>query len=125
MLKQFIKFSLVGVLNTAIDYGVFYGLYEFVGIHYVLASGIGFCLAVTNSYICNKHWTFKSRGADVRREFLKFFVVNIVSLSINLACMAILVELFSLYPQVAKLVTIGITLAVNFTGNKFWTFRRQ
>ena len=102
MLKQFMKFALVGVLNTAIHYGVFYSLYEFVGLYYVLASGIGFGLAVTNSYFCNKFWTFKSRGSDVRREFTKFFIVNSVSLSINLGCMAILVELFSLYPPVAQ-----------------------
>ena len=123
MLKQFIKFSLVGVLNTGIHYGVFYSLFEFVGLHYVLASGIGFCLAVTNSYFCNKFWTFKRRGSDVRREFVKFFIVNIVSLSINLGCMAILVELFAMYPPVAQLAAIGFTLVVNFLGNKFWTFR--
>jgi putative flippase GtrA len=123
MLKQFVKFALVGVLNTAIHYGVFYSLFEFAGLYYVLASGIGFGLAVTNSYFCNKFWTFKSRKADVRREFAKFFIVNIVSLSINLACMAVLVELFAMYPPVAQLVTIGITLVINFLGNKFWTFK--
>jgi len=48
-----------------------------------------------------------------------------VSLSINLGCMAILVELFDMYPPVAQLVTIGFTLVVNFLGNKFWTFREQ
>jgi putative flippase GtrA len=123
MLTQFIKFSLVGVLNTAIHYGVFYSLYEFVGLYYVLASGIGFCLAVTNSYFCNKFWTFKRRGSDVRREFMKFFIVNCLTLSINLGSMAILVELFAMHPPVAQLVTIGITLVINFLGNKFWTFK--
>jgi len=123
MLKQFVKFALVGVLNTAIHYGVFYSLYEFVGLYYVLASGIGFCLAVTNSYFFNKFWTFKRRGSDVRREFVKFFIVNCLTLSINLGSMAILVELFAMHPPVAQLVTIGITLVINFLGNKFWTFK--
>jgi len=125
MLKQFAKFALVGVLNTAIHYGVFYSLYEFAGLHYLLASGIGFGLAVTNSYFCNKFWTFKSRKADVRREFAKFFIVNIMSLSVNLACMATLVKLLSMDPRIAQLLTIGFTLVINFLGNKFWTFREQ
>jgi putative flippase GtrA len=123
MLTQFIKFSLVGVLNTGIHYGVFYSLYEFVGLYYVLASGIGFCLAVTNSYFMNKFWTFKRRGSNVRREFMKFFIVNCLTLSINLGSMAILVELFAMHPPVAQLVTIGFTLMINFLGNKFWTFK--
>lgn len=122
MLSQFIKFSLVGVLNTAIHYGVFYVLYSFGGFYHLLASGIGFCVAVVHSYILNKLWTFKRRGSPVRQEFSKFFVVNIVSLGVNLAGMAILVELLSVDPRIAQLVTIGITLVINFLGNKFWTF---
>ncbi len=123
MLKQFIKFSLVGLVNTAIHYGIFISLYEFLGVYHLFASGIGFCFAVTNSYVINKHWTFKSRGADVRREFTRFLIVNLISFSINLGSMAILVELFSIHPPVAQLVTIGLTLAVNFSGNRFWTFK--
>ena len=123
MLKQFIKFSLVGLLNTAIHYGIFISLYEFAGVYHLFASGIGFCFAMTNSYVINKHWTFKSRESDVRGEFVRFFIVNLISLSINLGSMAVLVELFLIHPPVAQLVTIGLTLAVNFSGNRFWTFK--
>ncbi len=123
MLKQFIKFSLVGLLNTAIHYGIFISLYEFVGVYHLFASGIGFCFAMTNSYVINKRWTFQSRGSDVRGEFVRFFIVNLISLSINLGSMAVLVELFLIHPPVAQFVTIGLTLAVNFLGNRFWTFK--
>ena len=118
------KFSLVGLLNTAIHYGVFYCLYRFMAVYHLLASGIGFCFAVTNSYLINKYWTFQSRGSDIRREFMKFLTVNLLSLSINLASMAILVELLSIHPPIAQFVAIGLTLLVNFLGNKCWTFRR-
>jgi putative flippase GtrA len=124
VLIQFTKFSLVGLLNTAIHYGVFFCLYRFMGVHHLIASGIGFCFAVTNSYLINKYWTFKSRASDVRREFTKFLIVNLLSLSVNLASMAILVELLSIHPPIAQFVAIGFTLLVNFLGNKFWTFRK-
>jgi putative flippase GtrA len=120
---QFIKFSLVGVLNTAIHYGVFYVLYSVGEFYYLLASGVGFCVAVTHSYILNKFWTFKRRGSRVREEFIKFFIVNIFSLAINLSGMAIFVELLAVQPPIAQMITIGLTLVINFLGNKFWTFR--
>jgi len=123
MLRQFIKFSLVGVLNTAIHYGVFYVLYGFAGFHYLLASSLGFCVALTHSYILNKFWTFKRSGSRVRREFSKFFLVNILSLAANLAGLAILVELLSMHPPIAQLIAYGISWAMNFLGNRFWTFR--
>lgn len=121
MLTQFIKFSIVGVLNTAIHVGVFNLLYYFM--QYLLAQSIGFLFAVTNSYYINKNWTFKSRNRDVKREFTRFMIVNLVSLSVNLGFLAALVELWHFNPRVAQLLTVVVSLAVNFTGNKFWTFR--
>ena len=125
MLTQFIKFSLVGLLNTAIHYGIFYVTYEYMGLYHLLASTIGFCFAVTNSYLINKHWTFKTRGANVHHEFAKFIIVNLVTLSINLGSMAILVEQCGMDPRIAQLASIGLTLSINFLGNKFWTFRHK
>ncbi len=125
MLTQFIKFSLVGVLNTAIHYGIFYVTYTYMGLHHYLASTLGFCVAVTNSYLINKHWTFKTKGSNVNREFAKFIIVNLITLSINLGSMALLVEQFSMDPRIAQLASIGLTLSINFLGNKFWTFRKK
>ena len=125
MLTQFIKFSLVGVLNTSIHYGIFYVTYEYMGLYHLLASTIGFCFAVTNSYLINKHWTFKARGSNVHHEFAKFIIVNLITLSINLGSMAMLVEQFAIDPRVAQVASIGLTLSINFLGNKFWTFRHK
>ena len=122
MITQFIKFSLVGILNTAIHFAVFYALYSFMGVYHLLASAIGFGFAVTNSYFINKHWTFKSTGSNIRNEFSKFFIVNLFSLTVNLASMAILVEICFIHPPVAQLATIVITLMINFSGNKYWSF---
>jgi len=123
MLRQFIKFSLVGVLNTAIHYGVFYVLYRFGGFYYLLASGMAFGVALTHSYILNKIWTFKQRESRGHREFSKFFLVNILSLAANLATLAILVESLAVHPPIAQLLAYGISWAMNFLGNRFWTFR--
>ena len=122
MITQFIKFSLVGILNTAIHFAVFYALYSFMGVYHLLASAIGFGFAVTNSYFINKYWTFKSTGSNIRNEFSKFFIINLFSLTVNLASMAILVEIYFIHPPVAQFATIVITLMINFSGNKYWSF---
>jgi putative flippase GtrA len=35
------------------------------------------------------------------------------------------VEQFGIDPRVAQLASIGLTLSINFLGNKFWTFRNS
>ena len=56
-LKQLSKFSLIGILNTILGYGLFViFLYWF---NYLVASIFSHIIAVTHSYLWNKFWTFK------------------------------------------------------------------
>jgi len=114
---------MVGVMNTVIHYGVFYALYAWAGLYHLLASGIGFCVAVVHSYVLNRFWTFTPRGSRIQEEFARFFIVSVLALGVNVAGMFIFVELLGVDPPAAQLMTIGITLIMNFLGNRFWTFR--
>lgn len=122
MAVQFIKFGLVGVLNTALHYTVFYILYSFVGLNYLLASAIGYAAGLINSYILNRNWTFKSHDIDRKREFARFAWVNLLSLGVNLAALKAFVAWGGLQPEVAQVLAILFSLVANFVGNRFWTF---
>ncbi len=123
MLSQLVKFSLVGLLNTAIHFAIFMWLYQYLNVYHLLASTAGFIAAVINSYILNKTWTFKVRGTRVTHEFSRFFVVSLVALMVNLFSMALLVEVLVVNPPSAQLFSIVLTLLINFGGNKWWAFK--
>ena len=55
---------LVGVLNTAIDFAVFFTLVEGFGVAIVLANVLAFSTAVINSFFLNKYWSFAGRRSD-------------------------------------------------------------
>lgn len=120
---QFIKFSLVGVLNTAIHYAVFFALFKFFGIYYLLASGIGYFTGLVNSFILNRKWTFQKGKDSDWSEFLKFLLVNFGSLLVNLFSLKYSVLLTGIRPEFGQLAAICLSTAANFLGNKFWTFR--
>lgn len=122
MLIQLVKFSVVGVLNTALHYAVFYALYSLLGMNYLLASAIGYSAGLINSYILNRNWTFRSNDTDRRREFARFAWVNLLSLGVNLAALKALVVWGGLQPEVAQVLAILFSLVANFAGNRFWTF---
>ncbi len=124
MLTQFIKFSLIGVLNTIIHYTVFYYLYSIIGFHHLMASATGFGLAVVHSFLLNKHWTFRHHQAS-RYQFSKFIVISLFSLVINLSGMIFFVELLVFNPLLAQLIMIAFTLVINFVGNKYWSFKSK
>jgi putative flippase GtrA len=121
--RQFVLFSAIGVLNTLIHYGVFYLLLKAFGIHYLISSAIGYCCGLINSYILNRNITFQVSRRKNLSEFSKFFFVNIVALSVNLIIMTALVDTMGIHPEISQIVAIIGSLAANFIGNKFWTFK--
>ena len=124
-MKRFVTFSLIGVVNTVVHFVVFMVLYDTVGVHYLLASTLGFVMAVVNSYWLNSRWTFAELARRDTREFIRFVMVSVAALLVNFCCMLILVDLWSLYPPLAQALSILLTLLVNFLGNRYWSFAQS
>jgi len=119
---QFIKFGVIGILNTIIQYIVFYFFYSIFGLYYIFSSAFGYFCGVLNSYLLNRSWTFKSKYCNKRKEFAKFTIVNIFSLGINLIVLELLVSYSVFRPEIAQVFAIMFSMVANFVGNKFWTF---
>ncbi len=124
-IRQFVTFSLVGVANTAVHYCVFLLLLHGFGVPALIASGIGYCAGVGNSYVLNRMFTFRHTGAASGGQFARFALINGVSLGINLGVMKLLLTGTSLRPELAQIVAIGASLLANFAGSRWWVFRGQ
>lgn len=119
--QGFIRFGLVGIINTAVDLGVFTLLYRGIDLDPLVANGIAFFLAVTNSYLLNHHWTF--RRADSTMSFsayVRFVVLNAGGLLIGTLAILLLGKYMPL--EFAKLIAAGLTLLWNFTSSKLFVF---
>jgi putative flippase GtrA len=57
---QFLKFCLVGGVNTGIDFALF-ALLTLAGLPYLAAQVISYSCGVLNSYFINGKWTFHSQ----------------------------------------------------------------
>lgn len=139
---QFLKFAVVGVLNTVVDFLVFQLLNLTIGWMYV-AQVIGYSAGVLNSYFWNSRWTFRKEHKRSAREAASFLVVNLVSLGVSLgvlwACKNLLgitdawvagwvpawLGGFVKGDTVAKLIATPCAIVVNFIGNKLFVFRAQ
>lgn len=132
---QFIKFGIVGVLNTAVDWIVFFILTNFLisaKDSEPLAKAIAFIIALLNSYLWNTIWTFKKEykaasGEDSSKKggiFVKFIVVGLVGWAINF--FAFKYTRFSL--EQGQLISLaaasGSAIIWNFFANKLWTYKK-
>ena len=118
---QFLKFGIVGLSNSIITF-VVYSILVFCGSNYIVANVIGYCAGVVNSYIWNSKFVFKRQQSKVL--FTKFMLVNLITLSINTVLIFILIEKFEYGKYVSQLITISVSMIINFTLNKLWTFKK-
>jgi putative flippase GtrA len=119
--RKFVKYSLVGVVNTAVFYGIYFMLLQ-VGVWYVISLTIGNVAAVFNSYIMNKVFTFKTKEKSLR-ESMKFFVVAGVQYVLNLLVVHFCVGYIGLSAELAGFIAICISVFMSYFGHKLWTFK--
>lgn len=127
LIGQFVRFAIVGVINTGVDYVTYFlltRLVDYFDEHKVYATSIAFILAATNSYFMNKIWTFRDKSRQVGEQYLKFFAVSLVGFGLNALIFYFLLRL-GLYDILAKVLTTGVVLFWNFLANKLWTFKQK
>ncbi|RAV06651.1 GtrA family protein [Paenibacillus sp. YN15] len=133
-LIQFIKFGLVGVMNTAVDFLV-YALLTWLGMQYLVAQVFSYSAGTLNSYVVNKLWTFGGKaalggekanaGKVDKGEFARFVLVNLATLLLSIGLLYILKTGLGFHPLVAKIGVTAVTVVVNYIGSKLWVFRGQ
>lgn len=122
--RQFIKFGIVGLSSTVIDWSIFYLLNHY-SIYYLTAKVMSFSVAVINSFIWNRRWTFRSQDSNRNKEFFKFLIISLVGLSINALIMYIAVSVLGTRKIIGLIFATGITTFWNFLANKFYTFKES
>lgn len=120
---QVFKFGIVGLIGMAIDFSITWLFKEKFKVNKYLANAFGLIFAVTNNYIINRIWTFKSNSTSWEEEFLKFLIVSLVGLGLN----TLIIYLFHQRKEgvnfyVAKLIAIVIVFVWNYTLNSLFTF---
>jgi dolichol-phosphate mannosyltransferase len=119
---QLVRFGLVGGSGYVINLAVFDLLGEGLGVHHLIAAVGAFCVAVTNNFILNRHWTFRAGDGHAGFQAMRFFAVSVVALLINLFALEALVSQTSMNDLSAQAIAVAIAMPFNFLGNKLWTF---
>lgn len=119
---QLFKFGLVGCSGYVINLAVFALLADNLDVHHTLAALGAFCVAVSNNFLWNRHWTFAAGDDRAGFQAVRFLAVSLAALLLNLAILEALVVGTTLGPLFAQAIAVALAMPVNFAGNKLWTF---
>ena len=121
LFAQFIKFGIVGVIATVIDFSLLIFLTEVFHVNYLISATVAFIVAVIFNYLASMRYVFTHReGLSRRREFIIFMVLSVIGLLINNACMWLGVELFAIDYRITKILATAIVTMWNFITRKIF-----
>lgn len=136
IIKQILKFGLVGGAAFFIDYFLLMFLTSVIGLNHLISAPISYTVSLVFNYICSMKFVFESReDLSKQKEFMIFLILSLIGLGINQvviwfmmdACPQIwnpLVSIFSFVRSenvkltLAKLVATFIVMVWNFIGRK-------
>ena len=124
-LFQAVKFGMVGVLNTAVDFAVFMFFTRAVGLAPEYAKVISYSAGVVNSYFFNSRWTFREQSRDTTQQKIRFVAVNLIACALAAGTVKLCVSVFGWVDWIANGASIAVTIAINFLGSKLFVFKAK
>lgn len=119
ILTQLAKFTIAGVINTAIDWALFFSLYNIVGVNPVVSQAVAFVVATAVSFFINTMWVFNTTKAKTRQRLItEFFVLNLIALGITTVLIYLFIDVMHMNELLAKILTTAITMVYNYITRK-------
>ena len=122
LLGQLMKFGVVGIVATVIDFVVLTILTETFGVYYLTSAAIGFIIATLFNYVASMRYVFNSRFGphEKRKELIIFILLSVVGLGLNQFFMWLFVEFFSIFYIFSKVLATVLVMTWNFVSRKIF-----
>lgn len=118
--RQFVRFVLVGMLNTAFGYSVYAAL-VLIHVHYSAAAVLSTVAGVLFNFKTTGPLVFGSRG---NRRFFRFVAVYAVMLAINVTALWALHDRLGLGSLVSQALCLPPLVVMTFLMQKHLVFRK-
>jgi putative flippase GtrA len=120
-----LSFAVVGLVNSAVDFGVFSFAYYYLALPIITANVAAWFVAVSGSYVMNSLTTFaRESGRELTlKAYVGFAVSQLAGLVANTA--TVLVASYFMPVLIGKLLAIGASFLVNFSLSHFLVFRKR
>lgn len=119
LLAQIMKFGIVGVIATVIDFGVMNILYYGLGLNILIANTAGFVISLIFNYLASMKYVFAHKeDMSRRREFVIFVVLSVIGLVLNDGIVLALKGGLGLEANIAKVCATALVMVYNFITRK-------
>jgi len=119
---RFIKFNIVGLSGIVVNQGLLMFLTN-LGLYYIYSGIIAIEMSIISNFLLNDLWTFKDRrSGHILKRLVKFNLLMLIGLAINLLILYALTDLASLHYTISNLFGIGIASIARYLMSIKWAW---
>jgi len=128
--KTFMKFVIVGVVNTIVGTTIMFVFYNVFHLSYWISSASNYFFGSIVSYILNKHFTFHNHQkgwAPLLRFTLNIVICYLLAYGMAKPLMSWLLTGFSreIQENVSMLLGMVLFIVFNYLGQRFYAFKNK
>lgn len=128
-MPQFLLFCIGGVIGFVVDAGILRLLVSGLGMDAYLARLASFLVAVTATWLWNRHNTFRgTRRYGLLGEWSRYLLAMSGGFVVNYTAYASLytfIDVVQKYPELGVAAGSVAGLAVNYVSSRWWIYRRD
>lgn len=128
--KTFIKFILVGCINTLVGTAVMFISYNVISLGYWISSALNYVVGSIVSYFLNKYYTFQDKEKS-KKKIIKFIVnisvCYIIAYGVAKPLIRIILDTSkqSIQENIAMLFGMGLFVILNYIGQRVFVFENE
>ena len=122
MLREFLRYISVGVLNSLLGLSVIWFLLR-LQMPPLLANAGGYAAGLLLAYILNRRWTFQA--TPQASQFKRFILAFIIAYGVNLGVLIFLLQTLHLKDIAAQTMAVAAYTICFFLLSRYYVFRRK
>ncbi len=133
--EQLFRYAFSGGLATSVDIAVYFVSYHFLlkeaNLHlslftlspHVAAVLVAFVISFPIGFLLQKYITFTNSTLRGRVQLLRYLLIVVICIFLNIFFIKLFVEQFHVYPTVAKIITTFIVVTFSYFTQRNFSFK--
>ena len=121
LIRQSLRFGIVGLVNTAVGLMAIYGVIFFFSAGPAIANAIGYAIGLTVSFALNRFWTFGDTQS-IAKVLPAYLLAAALSYLLNLSVVLLGTYQFGMGPYLVQVFGIGIYTVAMFLACRWFVF---
>jgi putative flippase GtrA len=130
-----VRYILSGGIATGVDVFTFFIMINYVlhknnlevghihiGAH-IASLCVSFSLGLITNFLITKYFVFNESNIRGREQFVRYILVAAITFVGNYFMMKLLVDVFNVWPTLARLIAVGTIAVLSFRLHKVFTFK--